>query len=84
MPQRSGGFADQAKLRDHFDRHVRALGASTPADDEWQANNFLNGPPSPGMLEKTRANGDIARFDLRTDEFGVVRADGAIPNLLQA
>jgi filamentous hemagglutinin len=71
-------FADDAKLLDHFNRHGADFGAKTAAEYAKQADHFLTGPLTPGVLEKTRANGDIVRFNPVTDEFGVVSAKGPI------
>ncbi len=35
------------------------------------AQRFLDGPPAPGVLERVKPNGDIARFDPATGHFGV-------------
>lgn len=41
-----------------------------------QAKDFLNNPPK-GTLTKTRPNGDVLRYDPKTNTFGVQNADGA-------
>lgn len=73
-----GTFIDHAKLQDHFQRHGADFGATTPADYEQQADTFLNGPKSSGVLEKMRSNGDVVRYNPSTEEFGIVRQDGTI------
>ena len=70
-PEPKPGFADAAKLQDHFDRHGGDFGAKTPAEYEAQAKAFLTGPKPSGVLEKVRSNGDIGRYNPTTDEFGV-------------
>jgi filamentous hemagglutinin len=77
-PPRNGRFASDGQLQDHFNRHGGDFGARTAAEYEAQANTFLNGPRGPGVLEKTRPNGDIVRYNPATDEFGVVKPDGTI------
>jgi len=77
-PQRTGSFADDAKLQDHWQRHGGDFGATDAAEYEQQANTFLNGPAGPNVLEKVRANGDVVRYDPTTEEFGIARADGGI------
>src|SRR6185312_16839686 len=44
----SGGrFDSEVKLEDHWNRHGRDFGATSPAEYERQANRFLNGPRDP-------------------------------------
>ena len=71
-------FADNAKLMDHYNRHGSDFGAKTPAEYVQQADVFLTGQMSPGTLQKTRANGDVVRFNPATDEFGVISSSGVI------
>jgi filamentous hemagglutinin len=77
-PPRNGRFASDGQLQDHFNRHGGDFGARTAAEYEARANTFLNGPRGPGVLEKTRPNGDVVRYNPATDEFGVVKPDGTI------
>ncbi|MBB4170808.1 hemagglutinin repeat-containing protein [Rhizobium sp. BK538] len=74
----AGMFGSVAKLQDHYARHGNDFGAKSAAEYQAQAKGFLEGPPSPGILEKTRANGDIVRYNPATDEFGVVSIGGVI------
>jgi filamentous hemagglutinin len=74
----AGQFADAAKLLDHFARHGTDFGATSAAQYEAMADTFLNGPRGAGVLQKTRANGDIMRYDPATQAFGVVKPDGTI------
>jgi filamentous hemagglutinin len=71
-------FADNTRLLDHFARHGRDVGATSAADYERLASDFLTGPLATGVLEKTRANGDIVRFDPATQLFGIIRPNGII------
>jgi filamentous hemagglutinin len=75
---RNGQFADTSKLEDHANRHGSDFGASTAAEYEQQANTFTNGPLGHGVLEKTRPNGDIIRYNDVTGEFGIAQPDGTI------
>ena len=77
-PSKAGGFADNDKLLDHFSRHGSDFGATSPSEYQQQANTFLNGTRGPNVLEQTRANGDLVRFDPTSQEFGVVKPDGTI------
>jgi hypothetical protein len=47
--------------------------AGRPAHSSW--------PTSPGILEKTRANGDFVRYNPATDEFGVVSSSGSFEHV---
>jgi RHS repeat-associated protein len=69
-------FANSAKLLDHFERHGSDFGASTAVEYETMASDFLTGDLQSGVLEGTRPNGDVVRFNPTTDEFGVIKSDG--------
>ena len=71
-------FADQEKLADHFARHGSDFGAKTALEYQAQADKFLTASKHSGILEKTRANGDIVRYNPTTDEFGVLSSGGSI------
>ncbi|MEC5217622.1 hypothetical protein RCH09_002582 [Actimicrobium sp. GrIS 1.19] len=60
----------------HFKDHGADFGAKTPTDYILKAQEFLQNPP-PGTLSKTRANGDILRFDPATDAFAIMDKSGA-------
>ncbi|MCE3233582.1 MAG: hypothetical protein K0R98_1839 [Rickettsiaceae bacterium] len=71
-------FSDQGKLDDHFDRHGQDFNASTATEYEKQASDFLTSQSSSDILEKIRSNGDLIRFNPKTDEFGVISSNGTI------
>ena len=71
-------LADQAKLDDHFARHGSDFGAKTTLEYQAQADRFLTASKPAGVLEKTRPNGDVVRYNPSTDEFGVVSSGGSI------
>lgn len=71
-------FADKSKLDDHFARHGSDFGAKNALEYQAQADKFLTASKPAGVLEKTRANGDIVRYNPGTDEFGVVSSGGSI------
>jgi len=75
---RGAKFADQAKLDDHFARHGRDFGAKNAREYQAQADNFLTASKPAGVLEKSRPNGDIVRYNPGTHEFGVVSRGGSI------
>jgi filamentous hemagglutinin len=71
-------FADQAKLDDHFIRHGTDFGATSSAQYQQMADNFLTGPRGTNTLERIRPNGDVVRYDPTTDAFGVVSSNGTV------
>jgi hypothetical protein len=74
-----GRFRSSEALRAHWEDHGRDFGARTEAEYESQAIRFMNGPKGPETFEKTRIkNGDIMRYNPRTEEFGVRSADGTV------
>jgi filamentous hemagglutinin len=74
---RTGRFASEPQLLDHFGRHAADFGATSPADYEAMADRFLTGDLPPGALEKVRPNGDVVRYNPVTEEFGVLKSGGA-------
>lgn len=71
-------FASPNERADHFRRHGTDFGAQNEIDYEAMAERFLLGPKSATCLDYTRGMGDLVRFDLATDEFGVLGAMGEI------
>lgn len=72
----SATFASAGKLTDHFVRHGADFGAKTAAAYQRQASRFLTGSPGKSVLQKTRANGDVVRYNPKTDQFGVIAKNG--------
>jgi pyocin large subunit-like protein len=60
----------------HFTKHGADFEAKNALDYVRQAEDFLHNPPA-GALSKTRANGDVVRFDPATDAFGVMDKAGS-------
>ena len=60
----------------HFNDHGADFGSKSAVDYTLMAQEFLHNPPA-GTLSKTRANGDIVRFNATTDTFGVMDKTGA-------
>jgi len=71
-------FADDAKLQDHYVRHGNDFGAKNAKQYQYQADKFLTSPRGSNTLEKTRLNGDIVRYNTKTQEFGVISKNGNI------
>ncbi|WP_430733403.1 hypothetical protein [Ectothiorhodospira lacustris] len=60
----------------HFKDHGADFGAKNAVDYVRKAEHFLHNPTA-GVLSKTRANGDVVRFDPATNAFGVMDKTGA-------
>jgi hypothetical protein len=68
----TSGF-DPAALLDHFQKHSgRMQNVATPSDYEARADALFVTPRPTDILECTRLDGDVVRFNPRTDEYGVV------------
>lgn len=77
-PPMPAGYADHRTRNRHFKEYGANVGAKTPAEYEGRAADFLTGPKPPETFEKVRANGDVVRYNPKTEEFGIVRSDGTI------
>jgi len=61
---------------------VKSLTLRLPKREyERLADSFMTGPLREGALECTR-DGDLVRFDPRTNEFGVLSADGHVETFM--
>ena len=75
----TAGFDGPVKLNDHFLRHGALVGAATEAEYQSMADHFLGAPKPTDELECTRkSDGDLLRFRVSTQEFGILRSDGVI------
>ena len=72
------GFETSAKLTDHFDRHHSLLGIGSEAEYLTRADEFLGAARPPDVLECVKRDGDILRFRISTQEYGVLRPDRII------
>ena len=74
------GFANALKLAEHASKHGSQLGAVSDNEYLNLAKAFLSAPlgGANATQECIDADGDIARFNKRTDEFGVVSPSGII------
>ncbi|TJZ83095.1 RHS repeat-associated core domain-containing protein [Paracoccus hibiscisoli] len=79
-------FASAAKLTEHWKKHGIAaewgynISKTTYLD---RARRFLSGAPGRDVLQHTRLNGELVRFNKRTGEFGVVTNSGTIKTLFR-
>lgn len=72
------GFRDQAHLADHFHKHGAEFHAAS-ADDYLRLAQHLRDAPAGGpILEATRADGTICRFDRASGAFLAFDGDGVI------
>lgn len=78
MPNVVYGFIDPEEKDNHFLDHNREFEPefASPEEYETAAIQFLTKEPWNTMLECTRRNGDVIRFDTRTDEFAICNRDG--------
>jgi pyocin large subunit-like protein len=78
------GFA-QGKLESHFAKHAAEWGAGNITKDAYlkRALKLLSSEVGGDILGKIRADGDILRYNLRTNEFAVGAADGTIRTLFR-
>ncbi len=72
------GFQDSTLLNNHFAKHGSDYGALTPGEYEQQAIDFMSGGPDAYELQLRRPGGDYVRWNMVTDEFGVVTPRGVI------
>ena len=72
------GF-DPAILPDKFQKHGADFKVTTALEYEQMADKFLGGPKSRTARQRVRAkDGHILRFDINTDEFGILAPSGEI------
>jgi Phage portal protein len=71
-------FANGDLLSEHFGWHRYDFDARTESEYEELAASFLADKNNPDILELRRLNGDLVRFNPRTDEFGVLSGEGDI------
>lgn len=71
-------FKHRFDLERHFARHGQEFLAETADEYERLADVFMTGTLRAGASECFRSNGDLVRFDPRTDEFGVRSVVGLI------
>lgn len=76
------GFATRDELLDHFDKHViqrREFSFATEDEYEAAAIEFMTRPLDSDTEERTRLRDSaVIRLNRRTNEIGIVHADGYI------
>ncbi len=72
-------FRNARKLARHFSDHRADFGATTEAEYEQMADEFLSNPLTADCYERIRAaDNDTIRFTVITDEYAVLSYDGFI------
>jgi pyocin large subunit-like protein len=71
-------FKNAARRQDHYARHGRTVGATSPGNYERMAGLFLTRPRAAKLHQKKRSNGDLIRYNEVTEEFGVLSAAGVV------
>jgi len=74
----TGRFATQGLRNSHFAKHGAEFGLRSAQAYERAAGRFMSGRPGRGVLQGTRQNGDIVRYNPGTNEFGIARQDGTL------
>jgi len=69
---------DATELRIHYAKHHAEFAVATDREYEMLADRFLSGPAHPNLRQCTRRKGDFVRYDIVTQEYGVLSASGVI------
>lgn len=72
------GFASRKKLQEHFEKHGREFGASNEGEYLELAQTLRDRPAGGDVLETTRRDGVITRFDRRSGAFLAFNDDRTI------
>src|SRR5262245_42404810 len=72
------GFFGPTQLCGHFQEHGADFGCKTAQQYEALADAFLTDPLLPTVKQCVRAQGDICRFDIISQAFGVLSGSGVI------
>ena len=74
----TAGFATAESRSLHFQRHGPEFNAASSDAYERMADVFLGGPLAVGVLECTRGDGALVRYNPATDALGIMRANRTI------
>ena len=72
------GFRSEARLREHHDKHGREFGRVTTQEYLALAQELRDRPLGPRVLEATRADGVVTRYDRDSGAFLAFERDGTI------
>jgi hypothetical protein len=79
LPLRHTSGFDPGALLDHFQKHGARLRIAADASEyEGLADALFANPRPADVLECSRPDGDVIRFNTRTDEYGVLAPDRII------
>jgi hypothetical protein len=78
------GFPNRRQRDRHYAKHGGDCGATTPEEYERLADTFFAMVKTATVHECTRSQGDIIRFDQRTDFYGVLSSSMAIRTFFKA
>jgi pyocin large subunit-like protein len=76
-------FANGDLLAEHFAKHMYDFDAETPSEYDDLAAQFLTNQNNPDVLELTRPDGDVVKFNPNTNEFGILSGDGNVRTYLR-
>lgn len=72
------GFASRQKLVDHYKKHGREFGAVTMEQYLRKAQELRDRPAGGAIMETTRPDGVVSRYDRETEDFLAFNRDGII------
>jgi pyocin large subunit-like protein len=72
------GFATRQKLVDHYRKHGREFGSITMEQYLRGAQELRDRPAGGAILEFTRPDGSVTRFDRKSGDFIAFNRDGVI------
>src|ERR1017187_1954302 len=84
MALKTLGFVSVVHLNGHYQKHGSDFGCADENQYEAMADEFLGGPKQSSVLECVRGRGDLCRFDMLSEAYGILSAKGEIRNVLQA
>lgn len=78
MALKTLGFVSVVHLNGHYQKHGSNFGCADENQYEAMADEFLGGPKQSSVLECVRGRGDLCRFDMLTEAYGILSAKGEI------
>src|SRR5579884_1177730 len=72
------GFRTPQLLEEHYRKHGAEFGGISKAEYLRRARALRDAPPGRSVLQDTRDDGVITKFDRRTGYFGAYNSDGSI------
>ena len=72
------GFASRQKLVDHYKKHGREFGTVTMEQYLRKAQELRDRPAGGAIMETTRPDGVVSRYDRETGDFLAFNRDGII------